>query len=107
MREDLLNMRGFDELESAALDERNIAALELEFEIERMKACAEHHGDVVQREAVFAQFQDSLSDETRLRVLVWRAHQNRIELTLAPREKNLGVLLFGRRDHVVGNVEDA
>src|SRR5579875_3953926 len=107
MRQHVLDVRGLDEFKAAALDERNIAALQLELEIKRMETRAEQHCDVVKRDALLAQLQDSLRDEARLHMLVLRAHQQRAKLAAALGEERLGVALRGARDHLVGDIEDA
>ena len=75
MRQHVLDVRRLDKLEAAALDERDIAALQFEFEVEGMKARPEQHGDFAQLDAFLAQLQDALRDESRLRMLVLRANQ--------------------------------
>src|SRR5690348_16844317 len=100
-------MGGLDELEAAALDKRDVAALELEFEIERMKAGTEEHCDLAQLDTLLAQFQDALGYETRLHMLVLRANQQRTELAAALGGKNLGVFVRGARYDFIGDVEDA
>src|SRR5258708_15180650 len=107
MRQHVLDMRGLDKLESAALDKWYVAALQLEFEIERVKARAEQHRYFGELDAFFAQLQDALGDEARLHVLVLRAHQHWPKAALALGEQRLGVLLAGARNQIVGDVEDA
>ena len=58
MREQIFDMGGFHELKAAALDERNVMARQLDFQIEGMKARTEQHGDVPQRHALLAQLQN-------------------------------------------------
>src|ERR1700731_957536 len=99
MRQHVLDVRGFDKLEAAALDERDIAALQLQFEIERVKARSKQHRDLIEIDALLAQLEDSLRDESRLHVLVLRAHQERSKAALALCEQRLGVLLAGARNH--------
>ncbi len=100
-------MRGLDKLEAPALDEREVAALKFELEIERMEAGAEQHRDFPELHAFLAQFQDPLRHEARLRMLVGRAHQRGTEFALAPGVQDLGVFLGGARNNLVGDVEDA
>ena len=83
MREHVLDVRGLDELEAAALDERNVAALQFEFEVEGVKARAEQHRDFAQLDAFLAQLEDALGDKARLHVLVLRAHQQRPQFAAA------------------------
>src|SRR5260370_36532691 len=107
MREHVLDLRGLDKLETAELDEWNIAALKLEFEIEGVKARTEQHCDFGEFDALFAKFQDALRDEARLHVLVLGADQHRAKAALALGEQGLGVLLAGARKQIVGDVEDS
>src|SRR5258707_3519037 len=107
MRRHVLDMRGLDKFETAALDERNVAALELEFEIERMKARTKQHRDFRELDAFLAKFQDALRDEARLHVLVLGADQHGSKSALALGEQSLGVFLAGARNQIVGDVEDA
>src|SRR5260370_38377865 len=100
-------MRGFGKLEPAALDERYVAALQLEFEIERVKARTEQHRYFGQLDPFFAQFQDALGDEARLHVFVLRAHQHWPKAALALGEQRLGVLFASARNQIVGAVENA
>ncbi len=48
-----------------------------------------------------------MRDESRLHVLVLRAHEERAKAALALREQRFGVFLAGARNHVVGDVEDS
>jgi len=107
MRQHVLDMRGLDKLEAAALDERNVAALELEFKIERVKARTEQHRDLGELDALLAKFQDALRDEARLHVLVLGADQHWAKAAFALGEQRLGVFLAGARNQIVGDVEDA
>ena len=70
VREHVLHVRRLDELEAAALDERDVVPLQLELEVEGVEARAEEHGDLVERHALLAQLEDALADEARLRLLV-------------------------------------
>ena len=47
MGQRVLDVGGFDEFETTALDERDVAALQFEFEIEGMETGAEQHRDFV------------------------------------------------------------
>src|ERR1700676_2076960 len=107
MRQHVLDMRGLDKLESATLDEWNVAALELEFEIERVKARTKQHRDFRELDALLAKLQNSLRDEARLHVLVLGADQHWPKTAFALGEQGLGVLLAGPRNQIVGDVEDA
>src|ERR1700688_2376388 len=107
MREHVLYMSGLDELEAAALDEWDVAALKFELEVEGVEAGAEQHRDFAQLDALLAQLQDALGDEARLHVFVLGAHQQRAELAAALGGEHLGVLIGGARDDLVGDIEDA
>ena len=70
MRQHVLHVRRLDELEAAALDERDVGALQLELEVEGVEARPEQDRDLVERNAFLAQLEDALADEARLRLLV-------------------------------------
>ena len=78
VRQHVLDVRRLDELEAAALDERDVGARQLELEIEGVEARAEEHGDLRQRHALLAQLEDALADEARLVVLVRGRDQQRL-----------------------------
>ena len=77
MGEGVLDVRGLDELEAAALDERDVGARQLELEVEGVEARAEQHRDLGERHALLAQLEDALADEARLVVLVLGGDQQR------------------------------
>ena len=80
---------------------------QLEFEIERVKARSEQHRDFGELDALLAQLQDALRDESRLHVLVLRAHQHGPKPALALGEQRLGVFFAGARNHIVRYIQDA
>ncbi len=77
VRERVLDVRGLDELEPAALDERDVVAGQLELEVEGVEAGAKEHRDLGQRHALLAQLENALADEARLEVLVLGGDQQR------------------------------
>src|SRR5579872_4223437 len=107
MGEDVLDMSGLDKLEASALDERNVAPLQLQFEIEGVKARAEQHRDFRKLDAFLAKLEAALRDEARLHVLIGGAHQHRAEFALTFGEQHLGIALGGARNQFVGDIEDA
>ena len=68
--EQVFDVRGFEKLEPAELDERNVTAGEFEFEASAVLAGAEQHGLSTQIDPLFAQFEDGLADHRRLGAFV-------------------------------------
>jgi hypothetical protein len=106
MRQGVLDVRGLDELEPAALDEGDVGARQLELEIEGVEAGTEQHGDLGQRHAFLAQLQDALADEARLVILVFGRNEQRLRAFRLAGEQHLGVALARRGDDRVGDVEN-
>ncbi len=79
-RQHVLDVRAVEEFEAAELDERNVAAGELDFERAAVMRRAEQHGLLLQARAGFAVLQHALDDVARLVGLV--AHAD--ELRAAP-----------------------
>ena len=102
MREQIFDVGRFHELETAALDERNVVARQLDFQIEGMKARAEQHRDVPQRHAFFAQLQNLLADKLRLHLLAVGLDQLGPWADAFAREQALLVAFLGAVDDLVG-----
>ena len=99
-------MRRFDELEAAALDERDIVPGQLDFQVERVKARAEQDSDIVERYALLAQLEDALADEARLILLVFGRNQYRVDVADLAGEQVLGMALAGAGDDGVCEIQD-
>ena len=106
MRQHVLDVRRLAEFEAAVLHERDVPAVEFDFEVVRVEAAPEEDGHAVEGDALLAQFEHHLADEPALEAVVRRGHQGRALAVAFLREELLVVLLPGVHDEVVGEVED-
>src|SRR5262245_9750113 len=81
---------GFEVLQAAVLDVRDVAPCELELEVLGVMAGAEQHGLVVQVDALLAQLEDPIADERRLRSFVATQRELRRAPVAACRSQHLG-----------------
>ena len=106
-REQILDVRGLEELEPAVLHERNLALRQLDFEHVAVRAGAEQHGLAPQRDARFARRQHARADELGLGRQVVDRHQLGTRTLAAHRQQVLAVLARRIRHQRVGGVENA
>ena len=106
MRQQIFNMGRVHELKAAPFDEWNVVARQLDFQVEGVKARTEQHGDVPQRHALLAQFQNFLADELRLHLLAVGLDQLGPGADAFAREQALLVAFLGSADDLVGDVQD-
>ena len=104
--EHVLDVGGLQELEAAELDERNVAAGELDLERGAVMRGAEQHGLRLEDDAAFAVLQDLFRRIARLLGLVAHAHELRPLGRRAVRPQVLGEALLGEIDDGVGRRED-
>ena len=93
--DEILDVRGFDELEPAELHEGDIGLVQLDLQVEGEVAGAEEDGDVLQGDALLAEFEDLLDDEARLEVLGLCDHDARKFAAGLLGEELLGVFVRG------------
>ncbi len=106
MGQEILHMCRLNELDSSPLHERQAAARQLNFQIEGVKAGAKEHGNLTERHAFFAQFQDFLRHKSRLRILPGRLHQRRQRPVQLTREQMFRIFLRGFLNDLVGQAEN-
>ena len=106
-RQQILDVRGLEELEAAVFHERNLALRELDFEHVAVRAGAEQHGLALERNAGFARGQHARADELRLRRQVVDRHELRARTLAAHRQQVLAVLPRRIRHERIRRIEDA
>src|SRR5262245_65843365 len=98
MGQEILDMGGFHELETAAFDKRNIVPGQLQFQVEGMEARSKQDRDVPERHAFLAELQNLLTDEAGLHLFALGLDQNGSLTLLLVGEESLVVALLGERD---------
>ena len=85
--EHVLDVRRLDEFHPADFDKRNVAFIQFQFQIERMKTGAKQHRHVGQRNPFVLQFENALRHELRLLAFVQRRHEHRPHAADLPRKQ--------------------
>jgi hypothetical protein len=91
-------------LKATSLDERDIAARQLDFQIEGMKARAKQYRNVPQGHSFLTQFKNLLADKLGLHLLTARLNELGAAADAPAGEKALLVALFGALDDLVGQI---
>src|SRR4029079_12419885 len=105
-RKNVLDVRGFEELEPTPLLERNLPIRKLDLQIRRHVAGAEQHRDVIEGSSFLVQLQNPIDNELRLLLLIAGCDEPRQLTTRTNGEEIFGETLGGARDQRVGNVEN-
>src|SRR6476469_1576100 len=102
----ILDMRGFEEFETAEFDERDIAARELEFERSAMVRCAKEYRLCLECDAGLALLQDFSGDIAGLIDFVAHVHQSRALGGSAVRPQVLREAFLCLLDHSIRGRKD-
>ena len=105
-RQHVLHVRGLEELEAAILDERNLAAQQLDFEDVAGAGIAEQDRLLAQQHARFAALQDLAADELGLRLQVIGRRVLRTSAGAPNREQVLAMLARGIGHQRIRHIED-
>ena len=105
-REQILDVRGVEELQAAELHEGDVAPGQLDFERGAVVRRPEEHRLLLQACADLPVFQHALDDVAGLVGLVAHAYQPRTLGRLAVRPEVLGEALCGELDYAVGGSEN-
>ena len=105
-RQQILDVRGVEELQTTELHKGNVALGELDLERARMMRGAEQHGLVLQQGTGLAVLQHALDDVARLVRLIADGNEARALGGLAIGPQVLGEALSGEIDDAVGGGED-
>ena len=105
--EQVLDVRGLEELEAPVLHERNLALGEFDFQHVAVRAGAEQHRLATQRHAGLARGQHPRADEFRLRGQVFHRHHLGTRPLAAHGQQVLAVLPGRIRHERVGCIQDA
>ena len=106
-RQQILDVRGLEELEAAVFHERNLALRELDFEHVAVRAGAEQHRLALERNAGLARGEHARADELRLRRQIVDRHQLGARALAAHRQQVLAVLARRIRHERIGRIENA
>src|SRR5262245_18851540 len=106
MGQKILDMSGFHELETAALDKRNVVSCQFQFQVEGMEARSKQYRDVPERHAFLAELQNLLTDEAGLHLFALGLDQNGGLTLLLVGEESLLVALLGELDDFVGQIQN-
>src|SRR6476661_2242073 len=106
VRQQILDVGGFNELYPAAFDKGQSASGQLNFQIERVKTGTEQDRHLAQWHSLFTQFQNFLGHEPRLGIFSSRFSQRRQGTIKLPREQVLGIFLSRFFDDAVGEVQN-
>ena len=106
MSQQIFHMGGFHELKTTAFDERNFVPRQFDFQIEGMEARAKQHGDVPQRHALLAQFENFLTDKLRLHLLAAGLDELGTRARAFAGEQALVVAFFGALNDLVGQIQN-
>ncbi|MDT4830740.1 hypothetical protein FQZ97_642150 [compost metagenome] len=104
--EQVLHMRGLEELEPAELHERDVAPRQFQLERRAVRRGAKQHRLRLQRQPALAVRQDLVGHPACLPGLVGHEHQHRLAGRGLVGPQRLGVPLGGLRDDAVRHVED-
>src|SRR6185437_6046925 len=99
-------MGGFHELKTAALNEWNTMARQLDFEIERMEARPEQDGDIPERHTFLAQLEYFLTNELRLHLLTSRLDELGPRAGMFPGKKPFFIAFRGALYNLVRDVQN-
>src|SRR5580704_16268871 len=105
-RQHVLDVRAVEKLQTAELDEGNVAAGELHFERAAVVRSPEQHGLLLQQSADLPVLQHALDDVARLVRLVANADELRTFGRLTFRPQILGEAFSGEINHAVGGGKD-
>src|SRR5882762_2691252 len=92
--ERVFDVSGFGKLDPSKFAKRNAVLAQFYFQVERMRAGTEQHGDFADRHALLAQLFNAFRDETRLLVFVARADHDRYLTAFYAREQAFFVALL-------------
>ena len=106
-RRHVLDMRLLEKPQAACDLKRDTVPGQFDLQLQRVEMRAVEHGDLVEFDALVAQFEDALGDELRLHVAVVEFEQRGLDRARLPvRRQLLGKLLLVRLNGGIGHLED-